>query len=292
MPVGADAPGSRAGEEEAVGALVGGVADAGSSRAFARPLAKTSPSSCPGPTQLVSLLVEELTRGGVAAAVREQGPVEGRGGARARPRRRSDRRGRAPAPRRDAGGSAGRRGGPRDGGRADARPLRPRREPRARPRSGTGFPVDEIARRLARALGEEATPLAARLPALREAVCEELIRKFSRQNAFLGVVVFVPGADLPILTANQVRLVLRIADAHGFEIDRERLPEVLAVIASGFGFRALARKAIAYRPLRRLGGEGRGRLRGHARARRGRGALLRTAGAGDAGRGRARALSR
>ena len=117
-----------------------------------------------------------------------------------------------------------------------------------RVRAGAGFPVDEIARRLARALGEEATPLAARLPALREAVCEELIRKFSRQNAFLGVVVFVPGADLPILTANQVRLVLRIADAHGFEIDRERLPEVLAVIASGFGFRALARKAIAYVP--------------------------------------------
>jgi uncharacterized protein (DUF697 family) len=111
-----------------------------------------------------------------------------------------------------------------------------------------GFPVDEIAKRLARALGEEATPLAARLPVLREAVCEELIRKFSRQNGVLGVLVFVPGADLPILTANQVRLVLRIADAHGFEIDRERLPEVLAVIASGFGFRALARKAIGYVP--------------------------------------------
>jgi len=113
---------------------------------------------------------------------------------------------------------------------------------------GAGFPVDEIAKRLARALGEEATPLAAHLPVLREAVCAELIRKFSRQNGFLGVVVFVPGADLPVLTANQVRLVLRIADAHGFEIDRERLPEVLAVVASGFGFRALARKAIAYVP--------------------------------------------
>ena len=30
-----------------------------------------------------------------------------------------------------------------------------------------------------------------------------------------------------MLTLNQVRLVLRIADAYGFEIDRERLPEVL-----------------------------------------------------------------
>ena len=97
---------------------------------------------------------------------------------------------------------------------------------------------------LARDLGEAATPLAARLPVLRGAVCDELIRKFSRQNGVVGVAVFVPGADMPVLTLNQVRLVLRIADAYGFEIDRERMPEVLGVIGSGFGFRALARKAI------------------------------------------------
>lgn len=200
-----------------------------------------------GPDALVSLLVEELTRGGVAAAVREQGPVKGAAALvlvlAGAPTEEDERllhdatRARLPVvavvP-----------------ATADAPTHVPYvlDENLVRVRAGAGFPVDEIARRLARALGEEATPLAARLPALREAVCEELIRKFSRQNAFLGVVVFVPGADLPILTANQVRLVLRIADAHGFEIDRERLPEVLAVIASGFGFRALARKAIAYVP--------------------------------------------
>jgi uncharacterized protein (DUF697 family) len=115
--------------------------------------------------------------------------------------------------------------------------------------SGTGFPVEEIARRLARALGEAGTPLAARLPVLRRAVCEELIRKLSRQNALVGVAVFVPGADLPVLTLNQIRLVLRIADAYGFEIDRERLPEVLGVIGSGLGFRTLARRAIGVVPL-------------------------------------------
>ncbi len=59
----------------------------------------------------------------------------------------------------------------------------------------------------------------------------------------------MPGADLPVLTLNQVRLVLRIADAYGFEIDRERLPEVLGVVGSGLGFRAVARRAIGYVPL-------------------------------------------
>jgi uncharacterized protein (DUF697 family) len=114
--------------------------------------------------------------------------------------------------------------------------------------TGSGFPVDEIARRLARALGESATPLAARLPVLRPAVCEDLIRKFSRQNGLVGAAVFIPGADLPVLTLNQVRLVLRIADAYGFEIDRDRLPEVLGVIGSGFGLRALARRSIGLVP--------------------------------------------
>ena len=115
--------------------------------------------------------------------------------------------------------------------------------------SGTGFPVEEIAGRLARVLGESGTPLAAHLPVLRRAVCEELIRKFSRQNAIVGVAVIVPGADLPVLTLNQIRLVLRIADAYGFEIDRDRLPEVLGVIGSGLGFRAAARRAVGVVPL-------------------------------------------
>jgi len=115
--------------------------------------------------------------------------------------------------------------------------------------SGAGFPVDQVAAKLARSLGERGTSLAARLPVLRKPVCDVLIRKFSRQNALVGVVVFIPGADLPVMTLNQVRMVLRIADAHGFEIDRERLPEVLAIIASGFGFRALSRKAVGYVPV-------------------------------------------
>lgn len=200
-----------------------------------------------GPDALVSLLVEELTRGGVAAAVREQGPLKGgaalvlvlAGAPTADDELllREATRARLPV----VAVVPGAAGAPKHVPYVLDENL-------VRVPGGAGFPVDEIAKRLARSLGEEATPLAARLPVLREAVCRELIRKFSRQNGVLGVIVFVPGADLPILTANQVRLVLRIADAHGFEIDRERLPEVLAVVASGFGFRALARRAITYVP--------------------------------------------
>ena len=107
---------------------------------------------------------------------------------------------------------------------------------------GAGFPVDEILEAVARRLGEHGTSLAARLPALRDPLCAELIESFSRKNGIIGAAVFVPGADLPVLTLNQVRLVLRIAAAYGVEIDQSRLPEVAATVASAYGFRVLARR--------------------------------------------------
>ena len=114
---------------------------------------------------------------------------------------------------------------------------------------GSGFPVGEIAAALAHRLGDDGAALAARVPALRAAVCAELIATASRQNAIVGAAVFVPGADLPVLTLNQLRLVLRIGAAHGVEIDAQRWPEVLAVIASGLGFRAVARQLLGLVPL-------------------------------------------
>jgi uncharacterized protein (DUF697 family) len=208
---------------------------------------KDRPLVVSGPETLVTVLVKELTRGGVEAAVREQGPLEGASALV-----------HVLAGSADAEDEATLRDATRAGipvvAVVPASANAPSHVPYVLDENlvhvpgGSGFPVDEIATKLARALGERATPLAARLPVLREPVCEELIRRFSRQNGFLAVAIFVPGADLPILTANQVRLVLRIADAYGFEIDRERIPEVLAVIGSAFGFRALARKSIGYVP--------------------------------------------
>jgi uncharacterized protein (DUF697 family) len=114
---------------------------------------------------------------------------------------------------------------------------------------GAGFPIEQIARTIARALGERATPLAARLPVLRDAVVDRLIAQFSRQNGIVGAAVFVPGADLPVLTLNQIRLLMRIADAYGFELDRERIPEVIGVLGGGIGLRALARSLLGVVPV-------------------------------------------
>lgn len=116
-------------------------------------------------------------------------------------------------------------------------------------RRGEGFPLDEITAAVAARLGEAGTGLAARLPVLREALCRELIDTFSRRNGILAVALFVPGADFPVLTTNQIRLVLRIGAAHGVDIDQQRLPEVLATVAAGFGLRAVARQVVGAIPL-------------------------------------------
>jgi uncharacterized protein (DUF697 family) len=113
---------------------------------------------------------------------------------------------------------------------------------------GAGFPVEEIACVVAARLGEAAAQLAARLPVLRPAVAERLIAAFSRRNALIGAAVFVPGADLPILTLNQLRLVLRLAQAHGQDVGRDRFPELAVSVGAGFGFRALARELLQFVP--------------------------------------------
>lgn len=115
--------------------------------------------------------------------------------------------------------------------------------------AGSGFPVAEIARAVAHRLGEGGTSLAAALPVLRPAVASELVESFSRRAGLVGVAVFVPGADLPVLTVLQARMVLRIAAAHGVEVGRERLPEVLAVLAGGLGFRTVARQLLGAVPV-------------------------------------------
>jgi uncharacterized protein (DUF697 family) len=114
---------------------------------------------------------------------------------------------------------------------------------------GQGFPVEEIARAVARKLGEDGTALAARLPVLRPAVCDELIRVFAKRNAIVSAAVFVPGVDLPVLTLNQARLVLRLALAYGQEIDGNRAVELVGVVGAGYGFRTVARELLDLVPV-------------------------------------------
>jgi uncharacterized protein (DUF697 family) len=113
---------------------------------------------------------------------------------------------------------------------------------------GAPLPAAAVVKALARMLGADGIALAARLPALREAVVDELIRTASLQNARFAAAIWIPGVDMPVLTLNQARMVLRIAVAHGEEVGRERLAELVAVVGAGYGLRTIARQVLGLVP--------------------------------------------
>jgi uncharacterized protein (DUF697 family) len=111
------------------------------------------------------------------------------------------------------------------------------------------LPLDAIVEQLASRLDEKAYALAGKLPAIRRHVCERIVDQFARQNAILGAAVFIPGADLPVMTLNQIRMVLRLAAAYGEELNRERAAEILGVVGAGLGLRAVARQVLGVIPI-------------------------------------------
>ena len=109
--------------------------------------------------------------------------------------------------------------------------------------------VDDLAPRIVRAMDEDyLVALAKGYPAFRRAVSEEVTRNNARQNAVIGALP-IPGADMPVMTANQARMVLNIAAAYGEELSMERARELLGVLAAGFGLRALSRQAVKFVPV-------------------------------------------
>jgi uncharacterized protein (DUF697 family) len=113
---------------------------------------------------------------------------------------------------------------------------------------GTPAARSALARRIAQVAGHGGFALAAALPALRAAVIDHAIEATARQNALVGAVIILPGADMPVMTMNQLKMVLRIGAAYGYRSDLQRTVEVLGVIASGLGMRTLARRAVEYVP--------------------------------------------
>jgi uncharacterized protein (DUF697 family) len=102
---------------------------------------------------------------------------------------------------------------------------------------------------IVRELPEERASLARALDFIRNPFVSNAIQATSLQNAAIAAVFFLPGADLPLLTVNQIKLFSQIAAAYGAELDQGRIKEIAVLLASGFGFRAIARKLIGVVPV-------------------------------------------
>jgi len=95
---------------------------------------------------------------------------------------------------------------------------------------------------------EHLVPLGRRYPGLRRPAAQKVISRTSRQNAVIGAAFFVPGTDMPLMTLNQAKMVMGLAALHGFELDQDRIVELLGVVGLGFAFRTAARQIVDFIP--------------------------------------------
>jgi uncharacterized protein (DUF697 family) len=102
--------------------------------------------------------------------------------------------------------------------------------------------------RIIDAAGDGAAALAATLPSVRRTYCDHVVLTNAAQNGVIGVVVIIPGADMPAMTANQIRMVLKIAHSYGEELGLDRALEILSIVGTGFVLRTLARQALDFVP--------------------------------------------
>lgn len=83
---------------------------------------------------------------------------------------------------------------------------------------------------------------------MRRAVAIERVKNTALQNALIGAIVLIPGADLPLMTANQSKMLLQIAAAYGEQLGAQRWRELASVVGGAFALRAVARQAVAFLP--------------------------------------------
>lgn len=108
--------------------------------------------------------------------------------------------------------------------------------------------VTELGTWLADRVSGKRLALAANFAFVRRAVANESVKATAFQNAVIGGVVVIPGADMPLMTANQAKMLLQIAAAYGEPLGAERIKELAAVVGGGFAFRAIARQLLTAIP--------------------------------------------
>jgi uncharacterized protein (DUF697 family) len=90
--------------------------------------------------------------------------------------------------------------------------------------------------------------LAGKLPVFRDSAAESIINQTALVNSLIGGVSLIPGSDMPLLTFNQIKMVLRIAALFGEELSVDRATEIIATIGGGLIFRGIARQLLGLIP--------------------------------------------
>jgi uncharacterized protein (DUF697 family) len=110
--------------------------------------------------------------------------------------------------------------------------------------------VDHLARRLAARSPDAAAPLARRLPALRDGVCETIVEGYAKRTAAFGALSGrASGPDLPAMTLLEIRMGLLLTSAYGRNVPPLQLGTAVAALGGGYALRGLSRTLAAVLPL-------------------------------------------
>lgn len=108
--------------------------------------------------------------------------------------------------------------------------------------------VDALGRWLGDRVPSKRIAMAANFAFVRRAVAEESVKATAFQNGVIGGVAFIPGADMPLMTANQAKMIMQIAAAYGQELGAERIKEIAGVVGGAFVLRTVARQFVGLLP--------------------------------------------
>ena len=103
--------------------------------------------------------------------------------------------------------------------------------------------LETLARWILERVPDKAVALAANFPFMRIAAANRAIASASLANMATGALVFVPGADFPVMTLAQVSMLMQLAAIFGKPLRAERGYEVAGVLAAAVLLRAGARLA-------------------------------------------------
>lgn len=84
--------------------------------------------------------------------------------------------------------------------------------------------------------------LAASFPFCRPAALRRIVARCARENAAVGALPLIPGADMPVMTANQLRMALEVLAAYGLGSSVREALALVGVVGAGLAYRQVARR--------------------------------------------------
>lgn len=77
----------------------------------------------------------------------------------------------------------------------------------------------------------------------------KIAQRTAFQNALVSALPIVQGADFPVMTTNQIKMLVQISRSYGISPDRQTIPEALLVVLGGLASRELTRALCKKAPI-------------------------------------------